>query len=150
MQTARSSWTFGASVVLARFAARSREEIAEDRERAERAQQARARVQDIADAARLGLGPQLHTHGDVLLRALALSEIEDAREERERQRRLEDRADRALERLAAAERQLAVERAAHSRTARLASDRFDGWAAERRRRQSDAAYQQSAYRTYYR
>ena len=144
--------TGGPARVLAQYAMRSREEIAEDRQRAERVAQAREQAENVADAARLGLIEPLHTHQDVLMRAAALSEIEDAQAERMRQRRLEERADRALARLAAAERQLTTERADHAQASRLANERLTRWSAKQRRAEEGSfrpSYRVDATNQYY-
>jgi hypothetical protein len=83
---------------------------AEDRVRSKRAEDARERAEQVADMARLGLGPELHTHDDVMMQALLVSEVEDAQGDRVRQRQLEARAIQAEERIIALQAELARER----------------------------------------
>jgi hypothetical protein len=108
--------------VFARFRAVTPEDVAEDRERRNRSALLRQKAEDEADAVRMGFATAPPSHVDVLMRAAVLADLQDAAEERRRQADLEDRAERALTRLAAAEAELAAERESSARSLRRANE----------------------------
>jgi hypothetical protein len=108
--------------VFARYAMRTREDAALDKEREERRAELRRRAEDEADAIRMGFAPEPPTHQDVLMRAAALGEIQDRREAADRQRQLQADAERAVARLTSSRAELELEQQRSSRALRSASD----------------------------
>jgi hypothetical protein len=142
----------GPAEVFARYAVRTREDIALDKEREERRAELRRRAEDEADLIRLGMAPMPPTHRDVIMRAAALGEIQDRREAADRQRQLQEDRDRAVGRLTSSRAELALEQQRSTRALRSASDAH----AARHAAQVEAdqlrgaVYRSERFQTYYR
>jgi hypothetical protein len=100
------------AAVLARFAARSEADVAEDRERRQRSVALQQKAQDEADLVRLGLAPSPRSRHDVLRDYAAEVDRLDKLEERERAKRAEEQLAARTERVVQLERQLEAERQA--------------------------------------
>ena len=128
----------GPAQVLARYAMRSQEDWRAERKEAARVADARQRAEDMQDAMALR-GEAIPTLADRFRMWAAMEELEAREDDRRRARRAEEQLAARNQRVAQLEAELAKERVAHARervaharSARLASDRLDGWKAARR------------------
>ena len=125
-----------------------REDRREERARAQKLEEFQSHREDVATAMALH-GETMPTLGDRFKAWAALAELEEREDDRRRARRAEERAEQQAQRVRELETALAREKLEHSRASWLASDRLDGWTAERRRAAREAEQsQQSNYSSY--